>query len=550
LDRSIFKVTTPIKIDMLEFLTREHPNRPFINYILSGLREGFRYGFTGIRQSIIQRNLASIDMDVQAFEDAIAKEVDLGRYAGPFDLADPPCDTFVVNPCGLVPKKDSYPTQYRVINHQSSPRGKSVNDGIDKAEFATSYENVSHAADWIREFGPGCSLIKMDIKEAYRIIPIHPVDQPLQGVAHEGQLYFDRCLAFGNRASAGIFCRLADIVTWIAVAHGIPAIIHYIDDFLMIVPAGRTEARRVMDLFKGILHAIGLPYKEEKTVGPATCLVYLGISLDSRAMTASITADKKKQITQLLAPWIHRSFIRLKDLQSLIGKLMWVSQVAPQGRVFIQALINRTRGKSKGSALIRLNGACIDDLTWWLGFLPNWDGVSLLEEVQWRDGTIENLFTDASDWGGGATFESYYTWFQWPPDLSLDRYNIQIRELYALLVAVLTFRRFWERRRYIIRTDNLANVMAVRKGGCQNRLVMDLIRSMTRIQIKGSFSLRLVHIPTHLNTNADLLSRGRIKEVELQHPNWVFLQPAFPEDFEHIAISRGSDGSSLQTQRY
>jgi len=47
LDRSTFKVTTPIKVNMLEFLTKEHPNHPFVEYILDGLKKGFRYGFTG-----------------------------------------------------------------------------------------------------------------------------------------------------------------------------------------------------------------------------------------------------------------------------------------------------------------------------------------------------------------------------------------------------------------------------------------------------------------------------------------------------------------------
>src|SRR6185369_15039093 len=186
--------------------------------------------------------------------------------------------------------------------------------------------------------------------------------------------------------------------------------------------------------------------------------------------------------------------------------------------------------------------SCKDDLTWWLGFLPNWDGVSLLEEMKWRDGTIENLFTDASDWSGGATFQAYYTWFSWLPELSLDLVNIQVRELYALIVAVLTFKRFWRRRRYVIQTDNMANILAIRKGACQNRLAMDLIRSLTKTQIKGSFSLRLVYIPTHLNTDADLLSRGRIKEVVSRHPNWVFLPPILPSDFEHLTVSHGTDG--------
>ena len=48
-----FNITTPVDVDRLEFLTRHHPNRPFIEYILQGFRKGFRYGFQGKYQSMI-----------------------------------------------------------------------------------------------------------------------------------------------------------------------------------------------------------------------------------------------------------------------------------------------------------------------------------------------------------------------------------------------------------------------------------------------------------------------------------------------------------------
>lgn len=534
LNPDIFKVVTPIKVKMLEHLTRDHPNRAYIEYVLIGLRQGFRYGYKGTRRTIIQQNLASIHQDVKAFGESIEKELKKGRYAGPFDPEHPPCSTYMVNPCGLVPKKDTDPTEYRVINHQSAPTGSSINDGIDKNDFATTYENVPCAAKWIREMGKGCLLIKLDIKEAYRVIPIHPVDQVLQGIMHEGKLYFDRCLAFGNRASAGIFCRLADLVTWIATQHGIKAIIHYIDDFLIITTAHTEAARNQLKLFQAILDAIGLPYKSEKTEGPTDCLVYLGIKLNTQEMSASIPPGKRHQIIQQLRPWVHRSFIRLKDLQAIIGSLMWVTQVAPHGRVYVQSLIERTRGRTRGSSIMRLNKQCIADIRWWLNLLPNWDGIKLMEEEEWRDGSIENLFTDASDWGGGATFGNYYTIFEWKTTMDLRKFNIQVREFYTLVVAVLTFRRFWIRKRYVIQTDNAANVLAMRRGACDNPLVMDLIRLLTAEQIKNNFSVRLTHIRTELNIIADLLSRGHERAVQAANPNSIFLQPVFPQEFEQL----------------
>ena len=88
-----------------------------------------------------------------------------------------------------------------------------------------------------------------DIKEAYRILPVHPIDQLLQGMVLDGKLYFDKALAFGSRSSCGIFCRFADIIAWIAYNNGIPAIIHYVDDFLIISsPDNTTEKDSFLEI--------------------------------------------------------------------------------------------------------------------------------------------------------------------------------------------------------------------------------------------------------------------------------------------------------------
>src|SRR2546421_9441506 len=175
---------------------------------------------------------------------------------------------------------------------------------------------------------------------------------------HENRLYFDRCLAFGNRASAGIFCRFADLITWIANDYGIEAIIHYVDDFLILVTALQIVTAQTLRLFKTILNTLGVPYKDEKMEGPTNKITYLGIRLDSESMTAYAPEVKRHQIIQLLRPWTNRPYITLAKLQSIIGSLMWVTQVMPQGRIFIQALINKTKSKKGSGTKINLNRQC------------------------------------------------------------------------------------------------------------------------------------------------------------------------------------------------
>src|SRR2546421_12091991 len=118
----------------------------------------------------------------------------------------------------------------------------------------------------------------------------------------------------------------------------------------------------MLNLFKQILNAIGMPYKNEKTEGLTTCLTYLGIQLNTLAMTATIPDCKRKQIIRLLRTWAPLAFITLTELQSLIDSLMWLTQVVPHGRIFIQSLINKTKGQTRGSMKIRLYGQAIKDI--------------------------------------------------------------------------------------------------------------------------------------------------------------------------------------------
>src|SRR2546421_6419112 len=148
-------------------------------------------------------------------------------------------------------------------------------------------------------------------------------------------------------------------------------------------------------------------------------------------MSAAIPETKRNELIALLRTWLHRSYGLLTELQSLIGSLMWVAQVALHGRTFIQALINRTKNKSKSSGKIKINRQCKDDIKWWLELLPSWRGLRLLEEVEWRNGSVENLYTDASDWGGGATFREQYIIFPWRADIELKQYSIQVREFFC-----------------------------------------------------------------------------------------------------------------------
>ena len=56
--------------------------------------------------------------------------------------------------------------------HLSAPLDHSINDGISKEEFTLRYSTVDDAVRIIRDLGPNTLLAKMDIKSAFRTIPV------------------------------------------------------------------------------------------------------------------------------------------------------------------------------------------------------------------------------------------------------------------------------------------------------------------------------------------------------------------------------------------
>ena len=132
----------------------------------------------------------------------------------------------------MIPKKGR-PDCWCLIMDLSS-HGHSVNDGIAKELCSLHYSSIDDAAARVATLGPGCLLAKMDIRQAYRNIPVAPEDKHLLGLQWNNQIYVDQVLPFGLRSAPMIFSAVADTLLWIMLQKGVSWGIHYIDDFLTI----------------------------------------------------------------------------------------------------------------------------------------------------------------------------------------------------------------------------------------------------------------------------------------------------------------------------
>ena len=326
------KVPTPVKWLNLEQWLRGYDNEQ-IEFLISGFRDGFHIGFLGERSEQKIPNLPSAVSNEKIVKQKLETELKTGRIAGPFN--EKPFQNFKTSPLGLVPK--SSPGEFRLIHHLSWPRtdGSSLNDGIPPENAHVQYSGIQEAISKVKALGRGCFLAKTDIKNAFRIVPVHPSDYELLGFSWEGQLYYDKCLAFGASSSCKIFEQISSALEWIAVHKlGCKAVVHILDDFLFIAET-YDECLRALQSFLLMCENVGIPIATEKTRMPFTTMTFVGFTLDSLRMESSLPLDKLSKAKGLLLKFIAKDSCKLRELESLIGFLNFCCLVITCGRAFV-----------------------------------------------------------------------------------------------------------------------------------------------------------------------------------------------------------------------
>ena len=219
---------TPICIPALAGAFSTHPDQRFAQFILL---LGFRIGVSASPQAlgVIPRNHPSSTQCPDAVSRYITSECAAGRMVGPLPTSVSGHVHF--SPIGLVPKgRDS--GRWRMIVDLSYPSSLSVNDGISRDPCSLRYASMDDALCFVNSLGRGSLLIKVDLKNAYRMVPVHSQDRHLLGICWEGNCYVDMALPFGLRSAPMIFTAVADAIGWALSQTGVELFIHYLDDFL------------------------------------------------------------------------------------------------------------------------------------------------------------------------------------------------------------------------------------------------------------------------------------------------------------------------------
>ena len=325
---------TPLDYSAWHYFLQDEADKEVVHFFLRGIANGFHIGFSYDTCTVqpAARNLQCAYDHPQVVEDYLHSEVTSSRVAGPF------CQAAItgihISRFGVIPK-NHHQDKWRMIVDLSYPTLHSVNNGIPSSLCSIRYITIDDAVQKIIELGPGTMMAKIDIRSAFRLIPVHPADRHLLGMKWGKYTFIDTCLPFGLRSAPKLFNIMADLLTGVLSRQGVSYLIHYLDDFLTLGPPGSNICQQNLNIIQKVCASLGIPLALEKVEGPSTTLTFLGITLNTISMEARLPNDKISRIKQLVSSWLNRQKATKREILSLVGLLQHATKIIRYGRTFV-----------------------------------------------------------------------------------------------------------------------------------------------------------------------------------------------------------------------
>ena len=165
-------------------------------------------------------------------------------------------------------------------------------------------------------------------------------------------------------------------------------------------------------------------------------MICLGLLVDTAAFTLEVPPSRLDDLQAELKLWQSSTCFTKKQLQSLLGKLSFVTACVKPGRIFMARLLNSLRECTQPARhRYPISASMLSDIQWWLDFLPRFNRVSLIKPSSWDFESL-NFSTDACLSGGGATCQTECISFVFPDCISPDNLHINALELFTIIVSL------------------------------------------------------------------------------------------------------------------
>lgn len=537
--------STPISID--QFLSAvDHISPEWFQWLSSSLRDGVRIGYTGPRNvQVFRQNNASALSEPLVVDDLLAQEVSKGFLIGPFQdrpLVSPGVYLSHVNALTLH-KKD----KYRLCIDLSGDLKGTVNFFISAEDSSVDFSTIDDVVDSTILCGSGALIAKLDLKDAYKILPVHRDDVPLLGIRWRRLYFVSVRLVFGLRSAARLFNNVSTTLVWAldrwtretlvperftscltSSKQGGPWSLvktlemrHLLDDFIFIFIPFLELAEFVFGRLIYLFNQWGFPLNVSKTCYPASSQIVFGIGLNTILGEYFLPESKIiKGLEGLKCVEIKGDSLTKRDMQSLIGLLAFLARALVASRTFLRRLIDSTCGLPFAHSQVILDGGVQQDIQWWTKVLSSSSSFAMgFSPSELKLPHVHELASDSSLFACGATFKDQWFAFEFTPEMISCNTDIAVKELVALTLAVLCWGGHFRGQRLLVHCDNQVVNAAISSGTCKNRDVMLVLRFLVLHCLHLGITVSTSYIRSADNLGPDLLSRMRVRHFLDRFPD-------------------------------
>ena len=483
---------------MLRELLQHYPNREAADYLISGFTAGFPLHICETRQLVLEcsqyipSNYSSVMDNPTVVLEKICKELHSGRIEGPFDT--PPAG-IKFSPLALIQSK-SDSNKFRLVHDLSFPRdGTSVNEHIPDEKANVQYTKFDHVINHIAQMDSTVKLAIIDIKGAFRLLPVKVSEHKYLGFSFQDKYYVDKNLPQGCRSSCQTFEVFSTFVEYIIrKTANTDGIFHYLDDYALV--AEGDECDRVYQIFMDIADKLGIPIALEKLQGPSDSVTFLGLQIQAKNKLVQVPSLKVTHCTQKIQDILLNKSVSKLQLQSVIGLLSFICRAIFPGRAHLRRLINLMATLDKPHYKIRLSGGVREDLHMWLLFLQKFNGNPIVPIIDYDGNPSPELLVYAS-LSGGVFIYCHPSWClstYWPQTVFHFKFPGITLRLFACLIGLHICRDHLRDSMVLIKTDSDSTCVVLNSQTSKHKEIMFFVRRITltclryNIRYKAVFS--------------------------------------------------------------
>ena len=470
---------------------------------------GMHIDFDSFDNCVADRNVNYnlTDMEIQVINQEVSKLLSKGVIS--------PCAHSLdqnISPVFTCPKKDG--THRMILNL------KAINVDVSYKHF--KMDTFQSALLLIT---PNCFMASIDLKDAYYSVSIDPAHRRFLRFKWNNTLYQFNALPNGLSPAPRKFTKLLKPVFAKLRASGHDSTA-FIDDSLLVSLSYDSCLDNILATTELFLHLGFVVHPDKSVFKPSQRIIYLGFIIDSVKMMVFLTQERTDAILELIKASLRSKCILIRDLASLIGKLIASFPAVCYGPLHFRLLEDTKKEALKASrgdfdVLTVLSDGAREELNWWMDNLHTASKSILSSEP---DISIE---TDASMTGWGCVCNNISAGGVWLPEEA--EHHINYLELLAAYIALQCYEDKLVNKHVRLYLDNSTAVACINKMGTSHSFQCNQVTYLMWMWcIDRHIWISAAHIPGKDNKVADAESRNINLDAEWKL-NSNFLEQALEE---------------------